>query len=154
MTPAQLAARLHRDLGALAADAGWDTIGVDDQPQGSYSDPIADALEAAGLADLEDATAAELKAIRRTALSLCLDRLELHYAQAVDTSGDGLSESFSQIGQAIARARANLVGRVAVGANLRGVRRVDYDANLGNSTTKAGEYEPLLPTLPLYLPLG
>lgn len=149
MTPAQLAARLHRDLGALASDAQWDTVGVDDQPQGSYSDPIADALEAAGLTDLEDATAAQLKAIRRAALSLCLDRLELHYTQAVDVSGDGQSQALSQISQAIARARANLLGHVAVGANLRGVRRPDYDANLGNSTTKADAYEPLLPAYPV-----
>ena len=132
MTENDLAARLHRDLGALAADAGWSPAATDGQPQGHYSDPIADALEAAGLTTLASATAAQLRAIRRTALGVCLDRLEIHYAQAVDVTGDGLNEALSQIGQAIARARTNLIGTIAVGANLRGWRRRDYDVNIGN----------------------
>lgn len=132
MTENELAARLHRDLGALACDAQWATTATDDQDQGHYTDPIADALEAAGLTSLADATAAQLKSIKRTALSLCLDRLEIHYAQAVDTSGDGLSQALSQISANIARVREKLVGAVAVGANIRGYRRPDYDANVGN----------------------
>lgn len=135
MTENELAARLHRDLGALATDATWAVTATAGQAQGHYTDPIADALESVGLTALADATAIQLRACRRIALGLCLDRLEIHYTQAVDVSGDGLSESLSQISQAIARVRVNLIGRVAVGANLRGVRRPDYDLNLGTAAS-------------------
>jgi hypothetical protein len=132
MTENELAGRLHRDLGALACDAQWATTATDDQPQGHYTDPIADALEAAGLTSLADATAAQLKVIKRVALGLCLDRLEIHYAQAVDITGDGLSQALSQISANIDRVRKTLIGSVAVGVNLRGYRRPDYDVNVGN----------------------
>lgn len=133
MTESELAGRLHRDLGALALDVEWSTVVTDEQPQGSYTDPIADAKEEAEIEDLEDATAAQLKSIKRTALNLCFDRLLIHYAATVDVSGDGKSESFSQISIQIERARTAVLGRAAKGAKLRGYPRPDYTLGEGNA---------------------
>src|SRR5262245_36895344 len=88
MTEADLMNRLVRDLGPLAVDAQRSTTATSDQPQGSYSDPIADAKEGAGVtAALSTVTAvATIRLIRRLALLACLERLELHYATLVDTT--------------------------------------------------------------------
>jgi len=135
MTEIELAQRLHRDLGALATDAGWSAEATSGQAEGHYTDPIADAKEDIELDTLADATARELKAIRRGALGYCFDRLLAHYAQAIDTSSDGQGNSYSQISANIERARVAILGRVAKGANLRGYPKRDYTAEFGNAET-------------------
>jgi hypothetical protein len=158
MTEADLMNRLVRDLGPLAVDAQWSTTAGTGQPQGSYSDPISDAKEGAGVSgDLSAVTTtATLVLVRRLALLACLERLELHYATLVDTttggdSGDTITQKLSQVRQAIGQVRAQLATSVttptmtaattattkATGFNLRGRRRPDYDVNTGNSTDEA-----------------
>lgn len=133
MTEQALAARLHRDLGQLAIDAGWTTDASADQPQGNYSDPIADAKETAGIAgDLAAAPATAVQKVRRLALGVCFDRLALHYTTAVDHSEDGMSENLSQILINIERARMLILGNTAVGVSLRGTSRPDWMATGGN----------------------
>lgn len=135
MTEAELASRLHRDLGPLAADAEWSTAPTSGQAQGHYTDPIADAKEAAGVEDDlndDEVTAAVLKKVRRLALSFCFDRLAIHYVGAVDHSADGASESLSQILANIERAKMIACGSVVVGVNLRGKSKPDWTANDGN----------------------
>ncbi len=149
LTEAQLAARLHRDLGPLAVDAGWKTTGQSGQTYGTYTDCIADALGALGIAPsaLQAATtatgtdAASIKAaaavearVRRLALAGALDRLEAYYAGLVDTVEGPVSHKLSQVFANIERMRASLsVGEsVASGTNLRGRRRPDYALGVGN----------------------
>ncbi len=139
MTETELAQRLHRDLGALATDALWSSDATSGQAEGNYTDPIADAKEDAGIDDLADATAAQLKAIRRGALGYCFDRLLAHYAQAIDTSSDGQNTSYSQISTNIQAARVAILGRTAKGVNLRGYPKRDYTAEFGNAATPATE---------------
>ena len=157
MTEADLMNRLVRDLGPLAVDAQWSTTATAGQPQGSYSDAIADAKEGAGVSgDLADAvTSATLTLVRRLALLACLERLELHYASLVDTttggdSGDTITQKLSQVRQAIGQVRAQLATSVATstmvaaatspykasGFKLRGYRRPDYDVDVGNSANE------------------
>src|SRR5262245_40047065 len=155
MTEADLMNRLVRDLGPLSVDASWSTTATAGQPQGSYSDPISDAKEVAGVdSDLADVvTSATLILVRRLALLACLERLELHYATLVDTtsggdSGDTITQKLSQVRQAIGQVRSQLAASVttsttagastspttARGFNLRGkYRRPDYDVDAGNS---------------------
>lgn len=137
MTESDLAERLHRDLGALATDAGWSSASATGQSEGNYTDPIADAKEDASVTTLSDATAAQAKAIRRGALGYCFDRLLAHYAQAVDTQSDGQGMSYSQISANIQAARVAILGRSARGVNLRGYPRRDYTAEFGNAETPA-----------------
>lgn len=138
MTPAELAQRLERDLQALATDAEWTATPSAGQPEGHYSDPIADALSDAGVSDLPTATAAQLKAIRLAALGGCLDRLERHYATLVDTAAGSLSQKLSQTFAAISLLRQRIsappadIANTATGANLRGRRRPDYTLGSGN----------------------
>ncbi len=156
MTEADLMNRLVRDLGPLAVDAQWSTTAGVDQPQGSYSDPIADAKVGAGVSgDLADVTAsATLVLVRRLALLACLERLELHYVTLVDTASGGeaggsVTQKLSQVRTAIGQVRATLAATVAsseaataaasassptkaTGLNLRGRRRPDYDVDTGN----------------------
>ena len=153
MTETELMQRLARDLGPLAIDAQWVTAATPGQPYGSYSDPIADALEAAGIVDLSAvADGATLALVRRLALLSALTRLELHYATLVDTAttagsaGETVTQKLSQVRAAIGQVRATLAASVATsaatpatsptkatGLNLRGRRRPDYDAGAGNS---------------------
>lgn len=119
MTNAALAARLHRDLGWLATEAEWSTTSDDeDQPQGHYTDPIEDALEAEGVESLADATAAERKAVRRVALLGCLDKLEIHFAALVDTTLGPRADRMSQISEAIGRIRGTQGGKVGKGVRV------------------------------------
>src|SRR6266508_4166666 len=120
MTDAELMNRLVRDLGPLAVDAQWSTTATSDQPQGSYSDPIADAQEGAGVVgDLADVTAsATLTLVRRLALLACLERLELHYATLVDTTtggdaGTAVTQKLSQVRTAIGQVRSMLALTIA-----------------------------------------
>ncbi len=150
MIESELAQRLARDLGPLAIDAGWLADAAGGQPQGSYSDPIADAKQAAGvsgeLAGVADP--ATLALVRQLALRACLERLELHYATLVDTTTGGettVTQRLSQVRQAISQVRQNLAAVIAAGAappasptkatglNLRGRRRPDYDVGAGNA---------------------
>jgi hypothetical protein len=155
MTEAELAARLARDLGPLAADASWSAAAALGQAQGHYTDPIADAKDDAGVTDdLSDVTEMDaLRLIRRLALLACLERLELHYATLVDTStggdsGSQIVQKLSQVRQAIGVVRVALTKAIATseaaavvaaaaptkasGVNLRGHRRPDYDVGGGN----------------------
>ncbi len=138
MTPAELAARLHRDLATLAVDAEWNTSASTGQPEGHYSDPIADAMSDAGVSDLTTAAPAQLKAIRTAALGGCLDRLERHYATLVDTAQGSLNQKLSQTFAAISQLRERIsqpsanTANTATGANLRGRRRPDYTLGSGN----------------------
>ncbi len=138
MTPAELALRLERDLQALASDAAWSTAASTGQPEGHYSDPIADAMSDAGVSDLTTATAAQLKTIRTAALGGCLDRLERHYATLVDTAQGSLSQKLSQTFAAISLLRERIsdppanTANTAIGANVRGRRRPDYTLGSGN----------------------
>jgi hypothetical protein len=156
MTEADLMNRLVRGLGPLAVDAQWSTTATTGQPQGSYSDPIADAKEGAGVSgDLSAVTTwATLILVRRLALLACLERLELHYVTLVDTSSGGesggsVTQKLSQVRAAIGQVRATLAATIAsseaaaaasassptkaTGLNLRGRRRPDYDVDIGNS---------------------
>jgi hypothetical protein len=161
MTEAELMNRLSRDLGPLAVDAQWSTAAYSGQPQGSYSDAIADAKEAAGvvgnLPAVTDGPTVVL--VRRLALLACLERLELHYASLVDTTttagaaGEAVTQKLSQVRAAIGSVRTALVATVAAasaetqdlaslptkatGFNLRGRRRPDYDVGTGNSVVEA-----------------
>lgn len=132
MTEAELAARLHRDLNALADEAGWSATPTDGQPQGHYSDPIADALAAQGLDALADATSAQIVAVRRVALGLCLDRLAAYYAALVDIRAGEREEKLSQLRDSIPAVRASLIGRTAVGVRLPGRRYPDYGPSSGD----------------------
>lgn len=149
MTESDLAQRLARDLGPLAVDAGWSLDAAEGQPQGSYSDGIADAKQAAGVVgDLASAAAAALALVRQLALRACLERLELHYATLVDTTTGGettVTQRLSQVRQAISSVRQSLAAAISAGAappasptkatglNLRGRRRPDYDVGSGNA---------------------
>ena len=157
MTEADLMNRLVRDLGPLSVDASWSTTATAGQPQGSYSDPISDAKEGAGISgDLSAVTdTATLVLVRRLALLACLERLELHYVTLVDTasggeSGGTVTQKLSQVRTAIGQVRATLAATVgsseaaaaaasassptkAIGLNLRGRRRPDYDVDTGNT---------------------
>lgn len=116
MTRQELANRLHRDLGALAVDAGWSTTASDGQPDGSYTDPIDDALLAAGVDDVTLVASADLVPIRQAALAGCLERLERHYATLVDTTTGPLSQKLSQTREAIKVLRESLpLGVVTLG---------------------------------------
>lgn len=136
MTDADLAARLHRDLAALAADAGWATTATTGQAQGHYSDPIADAKADVGVSDLATATVAQQKRVRQLALGICLERLELHYAAQVDLRVGQREERLSQIGAQLARIRASAPaagGGVGRGATIRRGPAVDYSAGAGDA---------------------
>jgi hypothetical protein len=151
MTEIELAARLARELGPLATDAGWSSAATTDQPQGHYSDPIADAKEAMAITgDLSDATltAAQAIELRDRALLGCLERLELHYATKTDTQigagGDSQAQKLSQVQAAIAKVRARVDAKVAAayaratdrssaqGVSIRGRRRPDYTVGGGD----------------------
>jgi hypothetical protein len=148
MTEAELAARLVRELGPLAVDAGWSADATAGQPEGHYSDPIADAKEAIGIAGAlasAELTAAQLGELRDRALLACLERLELHYATLVDTStgqGEGSqAQKLSQVQAAIAGVRARVDRKVATrveqpgsarGASIRGRARPDYTVGGGD----------------------
>ncbi len=150
MTEAELMARLARDLGPLAIDAGWSADAAEGQPQGSYSDGIADAKQAVGVVgDLLGVTdSTTLALVRQLALRACLERLELHYATLVDTTTGGdttVTQRLSQVRAAISSVRQSLAAAIAAGAappasptkatglNLRGRRRPDYDVGAGNA---------------------
>jgi hypothetical protein len=150
MNESELAQRLARDLGPLAVDAVWSVDAADGQPQGSYSDGVADAKQAAGVVgDLSGVTdPAALALVRQLALRACLERLELHYATLVDTMTGGettVTQRLSQVRQAIAQVRQSLAAAISAGAappasptkatglNLRGRRRPDYDVGSGNA---------------------
>lgn len=132
MTDADLALRLSRDLGALATDAQWATSGDQSQPQGHYTDPIADAKAAIGIADLPDATAEQLRRVRLAALAVCFDRLEAHYAALVNTKGAELN--VERLLDNCRSLRLQLVGSIAVGVALRGQSRPDYTLGGGDAT--------------------
>lgn len=135
MIEQDLAARLQRDLQALATDAGWDyQATATDQPYGSYTDPITDALEIAAVTQgqLNVAPVATQRLVRRLALGGCLDRLERYYATLVDTTTDGVHQKLSQIRESIALLRKDAAPVVASGVNLRGIKRPDYALGLGN----------------------
>jgi hypothetical protein len=135
MTDADLAQRLHRDLAALAADAGWSPAATEGQPQGHYSDPIADACADVGVADLAAATVVQRKRVRQLALSACLERLELHYAAQADLKVGQRDEKLSQISAALGRIRASAPaagGGVAQGFTLRRGPAVDYTTGGGD----------------------
>lgn len=140
MTEAELAARLARDLGPLATDAGWSAAVTADQPQGHYSDAIADATAAMGIAgELVDAalSAAQVGELRDRALVGCLERLELHYSTLVDTvaGGGGATQKLGQVRLSIGQVRGRLdlrVGAAAQGVKVRGQRRPDYTAGAGD----------------------
>jgi hypothetical protein len=160
MTEDELARRLARDLGPLATDAQWSAVASDGQPQGSYSDAIADAKEEAEVSGALDSVldAPKLRSIRRLALLVCLERLELHYSTLVDTSSGGdtgnqVVQRLSQVRVAIGSVRKTLSESVAsatsagatatepakkaIGLNLRGKRRPDYDVGGGNVVESA-----------------
>src|SRR5690242_3038673 len=113
-TETELALRLGRDLGPLTTDAKWSVTATDDQPQGAYSDAIADALNDMGLASVSVATTTQYNELKDRALLHCLERLEIHYTTLVDSStgqGEGgVTQKLSQIQQSITRVR----GRVAL----------------------------------------
>lgn len=134
MTEAELAARLSRDLNSLASEAEWTTTGSGDQPQGSYTDAIADAKAAADVDDLTTATAAQIVSIRRTALLACYDRLVNYYATLVDITVGPRQERLSQLLGAVERARQASVGRVAQGVTIRRGPAVDYTAGGGDDS--------------------
>lgn len=133
MTDAELAARLSRELNSLAEEADWSTEATTGQPQGSYSDAIADAKEAVGISDLTTATAAQLKSIKRLALLACYDRLMNYYATLTDITVGPRKEELSQLLGAVERARQATVGRVAVGFTIRRGPAVDYTTGGGDA---------------------
>lgn len=154
MTPAELADRLHRDLGPLALDAEWDVIATSGQAYGTYTDAILDALGAVGIAEAglasattpgDAATSVAIKAaakverqVRSLALTGCLDRLEAYYATQVDTVEGPLSLKLSQVFTQIQRMRSRLTDGVATGTNVRGYRRKDFALGSGNVDYEAG----------------
>jgi hypothetical protein len=136
MTADELAQRLHRDLAALAGDAGWSPTATDGQAQGHYTDPIADALAEVGLDDLADASTAQLKRGRQLALGACLERLELHYAAVTDIKVGQRDEKLSQIGTSLSRIRASAPaagGGVGVGFTIKRGAAVDYSTGGGDA---------------------
>lgn len=135
MTADELAQRLHRDLAALAADAGWSPTATEGQAQGHYTDALSDALAEVGLDDLADATTAQGKRVRQLALGACLARLELHYAAVTDIKVGQRDEKLSQIGAALSRIRASAPaagGGVGVGFTIRRGPAVDYTTGDGD----------------------
>jgi len=141
VTEAELAARLARDLGPLATDAGWSATATAGQSEGHYSDAIADAKDDLGFAgDLGDATLtpAQLAELRDRALLVCLERLERYYITLVDTSsgtGEGSqAQKLSQVQKALVLVRTNLDRKMSVsrGVKLRGRRRPDYTLGEGD----------------------
>jgi hypothetical protein len=135
MSASDLAARLARDLGSLASDAGWSAEATSGQPQGHYTDAIADAMDDIGVDDLAEATPAHLRRVRQAALLTCLERLELYYATLTDIRVGQRDEKLSQIASAIGRIReaAHLAGTsVAKGVRLRRGPAVDYTAGEGD----------------------
>jgi hypothetical protein len=138
MTDAELASKLHRDLQGLALEAGWATAATLDQPQGHYSDLIADAKADVGVTIWAAASAAQIKRVRQLALLACLDRLELHFATLTDLKVGQREERLSQIGAAVARARAGgsrgAGTAAAVGFTLRRGPAVDYSAGEGDAS--------------------
>ena len=154
MTEAELAARLARDLGPLAADASWRAAATEGQAQGHYTDAIADAKAVLNVGgDLADATLSsnQLLELMARALLGCLERLELHYTTLVDSSaGTGAGaqqQKLSQVQAGIAKVRQRLAAAVhaqssvasapATGANVRGMRRPDYSLGSGNEAEDA-----------------
>ncbi len=155
MTEIELALRLARELGPLAVDAGWSAGTTTGQPEGHYSDPIADAKAAMDIiGDLVDATLTSAQAIelRDRALLGCLERLELHYATKTDSTvsaglgGDSLAQKLSQVQAAISKVRARVDAKVAAafqratdrssaqGVTIRGRSRPDYTVGGGDET--------------------
>ncbi|KPV49008.1 hypothetical protein SE17_35020 [Kouleothrix aurantiaca] len=149
MTEAELAARLARDLGPLAADAEWSATATAGQAQGHYTDAISDAKAVLGVdGALADATLSsnQLLELKARALLGCLERLELHYTTLVDSSaGTGAGaqvQKLSQVQAGIARVRTRLATAVhaqssvatapATGVNVRGQKRPDYSLGEGN----------------------
>jgi hypothetical protein len=148
MTDAELAARLSRELGPLAVDAGWSATASTGQAQGHYTDPIADAR--AAMAITGTLTAAQEIELRDRALLGCLERLELHYATRTDSTigagADSHVEKLSQVHSAIARVRARVDAKVsaafarstdqssAQGVSIRGRSRPDYTVGGGDET--------------------
>jgi hypothetical protein len=135
MTDADLAAKLHRDLSALATEAGWSPAATTGQDQGHYTDPIADAKADVGVTDLSAATAGQRRRVRQLALLACLDRLELYFATLADLAVGQRDEKLSQIGAAVARARGTLRSAgtaAAVGFTLKRGPATDYAAGEGD----------------------
>ena len=150
MTEAELAARLARDLGPLAADAEWSATATAGQDQGHYSDAISDAKAVLGVEGaLASATLSsnQLLELMARALLGCLERLELHYTTLVDSSaGTGAGaqqQKLSQVQAGIARVRQRLAAAVhaqsspATGVNVRGQKRPDYSLGDGNEAEDA-----------------
>lgn len=136
MTDAELAARLHRDLAQMAADAGWATAATEGQALGHYTDLVADAKEAVGVEDLAAATATQRRRVRLAALGGCLERLERHYATLTDITVGQRDEKLSQIAAAIGRLRAaGATGGSSVGQGftLKRGPAVDYSAGEGDA---------------------
>ena len=137
MTEADLAARLHRDLSALATEAEWSVTATTGQAYGSYTDPIADAKTEIGVSgDLDDATDAQQIAVRQAALRVCLDRLELHFTTYTDLRVGERDEKLSQIRTALAAARLALsvAGGIARGLTIRRGPQIDYTTHDGDET--------------------
>lgn len=135
MTEVELATRLHRDLTALATEAGWSVTATTGQSYGSYTDAIVDAKTDAGVTgDLADATAAQLATVRSASLQACLVRLELHFAAYADLKVGERDEKLSQLRGALASARANIGGggATATSFRLRRGKQVDYTTSTGD----------------------
>lgn len=133
MTDLELATRLHRDLSALATEAGWSVAATPDQALGSYTDPIADAKTQLGMSDLSLATNQQLRQLRRLALAACLDRLDTYYATLVDIRVGERDEKLSQLRASLPQLRASLIGRVAIGMRLPSRTYPDYDPASGDA---------------------
>ena len=90
------------------------------------------------MTDWDDATAAQVRRVRQLALLGCLDRLELHFATLTDLKVGQRDEKLSQIGAAVARARAGGSRSggtsAAVGFTLRRGPAIDYTAGEGDAT--------------------
>lgn len=174
MTEAELVARLARELGPLAVDAGWSSTATTGQPYGAYSDAVMDALSESGIVDPLETVAdwLTLRDVQESALLHCLRRLELHYSTLTDTStgqgAGGVTQKLSQVRAALAtvagRLDATRAARAvvahdmalaaalaavpsAVGVTIRGRPRPDYTLAEGDAVEPEPEPEPEPPEM-------
>lgn len=112
MTRAQIAARVARQLGALATDAGKSTTPAGELTEGDYTDAIDAGLRDIGainpVTDLPDIRQLESRQINDVLAAVeraMLSQLQRYYATLVDTKEGPLEQKLSQIATAIARTR-------------------------------------------------
>lgn len=138
-TRAELAARVARQLSALAGDAGLSAVASGSQTEGDYTDAIDAGLRAVGAVD-EDTDEPDVRALDAASLDTALaaierellKRLQRYYASVVDLKVGQRDEKLSQIGAAL---RALTAGGGASGSAgkvvTRTLRREARDYELG-----------------------